>query len=90
MSALGELARMLEDADTPSGGAGAALVFGCVTRDIEHDGTVAVQADGLPLEEDDLGFAVGLRRGVKRGQRVLLLRTASGQHYDVLLAMEGG
>ena len=49
---------------------------------------MAVQADGLPLEEDDLGFAAGLRRGLSRGQRVLLLRSDDGQSYYALLAME--
>lgn len=89
MSALAELARELENSGGSSG-TGAALVFGHVTKDIEHDGEVAVQADGLPLDEDDLGFAAGLRRGVTRGDRVLLLRSADRQHYDVLLTMEGG
>lgn len=89
MSALTDLARELETAGG-SPGTGAALVFGRVTKDIQHDGMVAVQADGLLLDEDDLGFAQGLRRGVERGQRVLLLRSADQQHYDMLLIMEGG
>ena len=90
MSKLAELARELDGAGGASSGTGAALLFGRVTKDIEHDGEVAVQADGLPLTEDDLGFASGLRRGVSRGDRVLLLKSADGQHYDVLLIMEGG
>ena len=91
MSQVVELARCLPDPDAAqSVGTGAALLFGSVTKDIEHDGEVAVQADGLPLTEDDLGFASGLRRGVSRGDRVLLLKSADGQHYDVLLIMEGG
>ena len=89
MSALAELARALGNGGG-STGTGAALMFGHVTKDIEHDGEVAVQADGLPLDEDDLGFAAGLRRGVTRGDRVLLLRSADRQHNDVLLTMEGG
>ena len=47
-----------------------------------------MQADGLPLTEDDLGFASGLRRSLSRGQRVLLLRSGDGQTYYALLAME--
>lgn len=90
MSKLAELARKLDGASAASSDTGAALLFGSVTKDIEHDGEVAVQADGLPLDEDDLGFASGLRRGVSRGDRVLLLKSADGQHYDVLLIMEGG
>ena len=90
MSKLAELARELDGAGSASSGTRAALLFGSVTKDIEHDGEVAVQADGLPLTEDDLGFASGLRRGVSRGDRVLLLKSADGQHYDVLLIMEGG
>ena len=89
MSALAELARELENAGGSSG-TGAVLMFGHITKDIEHDGEVAVQADDLPLDEDDLGFAEGLRQGVTRGDRVLLLRSADRQHYDVLLIMEGG
>lgn len=89
MSKIAELARELDGAGSASG-TGAALLFGSVTKDIEHDGEVAVQADGLPLTEDDLGFASGLRRGVSRGDRVLLLKSTDGQHYDVLLIMEGG
>lgn len=89
MSALADLARELGNGGGSSG-AGAALVFGHVTKDIVHDGEVAVQADDLPLTEDDLGFAEGVRRGVERGDRVLLLRSADGQHYDMLLIMEGG
>lgn len=90
MSKIAELARELDGASAASSGMGAALLFGSVTKDIEHDGEVAVQADGLPLTEDDLGFASGLRRGVSRGDRVLLLKSADGQRYDVLLIMEGG
>ena len=82
MSNLAELASLLSE---PSGTGGWTLTFGLVTRDYEHDGTVAVQADGLPLEEDDLGFAAGLRRGLSRGQRVLLLRSDDGQSYYALL-----
>ena len=77
MSKIAELARELGGADTASSGTGAALLFGSVTKDIEHDGEVAVQADGL-------------RRGVSRGDRVLLLKSEDGQRYDVLLIMEGG
>lgn len=90
MSQVAELARALDSVHTVSSGTDAALVFGHVTKDIMHDGEVAVQADDLPLTEDDLGFAEGLRRGVERGDRVLLLRSADEQHYDVLLIMEGG
>lgn len=91
MSQVAELARCLTDPDAAqSSGTGAALVFGHVTKDIEHDGEVAVQADGLPLDENDLGFASGMRQGLARGDRVLLLRSADRQHYDVLLTMEGG
>nr|WP_300186980.1 hypothetical protein [uncultured Agathobaculum sp.] len=90
MSQVAELARALDSVRTASSGTDAALVFGHVTKDIMHDGEVAVQADDLPLTEDDLGFAEGLRRGVERGDRVLLLRSADEQHYDVLLIMEGG
>lgn len=91
MSQVAELARCLTDPDAAqSSGTGAALVFGHVTKDIEHDGEVAVQADGLPLDENDLGFAAGMRQGLARGDRVLLLRSADRQHYDVLLTMEGG
>lgn len=90
MSKVTELARHLTDPDAAQSGAGAALLFGRVTKDVQHDGEVAVQADGLPLTEDDLGFASGLRRGVSRGDRVLLLKSADGQRYDVLLIMEGG
>ncbi|MGO5029657.1 hypothetical protein [Candidatus Agathobaculum pullicola] len=62
MSQVAELARCLPDPDAAqSSGTGAALVFGHVTKDIEHDGEVAVQADGLSLDEDDLGFAAGMR-----------------------------
>lgn len=89
MSALAELARALGNGGG-STGTGAALVFGHVTKDTQHDGEVAVQADDLPLDEDDLGFAAGLRQSVTRGDRVLLLRSADRQHYDVLLTMEGG
>lgn len=89
MSALAELARELGNGGGSSG-TGAALVFGHVTKDTQHDGEVAVQADGLPLDEEDLGFAAGLRQSVMRGDRVLLLRSADRQHYDVLLTMEGG
>lgn len=89
MSALAELARELGNGGGSSG-TGAALVFGHVTKDTQHDGEVAVQADGLPFDEDDLGFAAGLRQGVMRGDRVLLLRSADQQRYDVLLIMEGG
>lgn len=91
MSQVVELARCLPDPEAAqSVGTSAALLFGRVTKDIEHDGEVAVQADGLPLDEDDLGFASGLRRGVSRGDRVLLLKSEDGQRYDVLLIMEGG
>lgn len=91
MSNVAELARWMASPDAAqASGMGTALVFGSVTQDYTHDGTVAVQADGLPLTEDDLGFAEGMRRGVERGDRVLLLRSADGQHYDVLLIMEGG
>lgn len=86
MSALAELAAML--LDRASGASGGTPVFGLVTKDYEHDGTVAVQADGLPLTEDDLVFASGLRRELTRGQRVLLLRSGDGQIYYALRAME--
>lgn len=86
MSALAELAAML--LDRVSGPSGGTPVFGLVTKDYEHDGTVAVQADGLPLTEDDLVFASGLRRELTRGQRVLLLRSGDGQIYYALRAME--
>ena len=86
MSALANLAALLPDGS--SDGNGGALVFGLVTKDYEHDGTVALQADGIPLDEDDLVFASGLRRGLSRGQRVLLLRSGDGQTYYALLAME--
>lgn len=86
MSSVAELARELALADEASGGS--VLVYGVVTRDMETDREVAIQADGLPLDEQDLGFAAGLRQGVKRGDRVLLLRTADSQRYDVLLKME--
>ncbi len=86
MSALAELAAML--LDRVSGSSGGTPVFGLVTKDYEHDGTVAVQADGLPLTEDDLVFASGLRRELTRGQRVLLLRSGDGQTYYALRAME--
>nr|WP_295947933.1 hypothetical protein [uncultured Agathobaculum sp.] len=86
MSALTSLAAMLPD--KPSGDPSGALVFGLVTKDYESNGTVAMQADGLPLTEDDLVFASGLRQELKRGQRVLLLRSGDGQTYYALLAME--
>ena len=86
MSALANLAAMLPDGS--SDGNGGALVFGLVTKDYENDGELAMQADGLPLTEDDLGFASGLRRSLSRGQRVLLLRSGDGQTYYALLAME--
>ena len=86
MSALANLAALLPDGS--SDGSGGALVFGLVTKDYENDGEVAMQADGLPLTEDDLSFASGLRRSLSRGQRVLLLRSADGQAYYALLAME--
>ena len=86
MSALANLAALLPDGS--SDGNGGALVFGLVTKDYENDGELAMQADGLPLTEDDLGFASGLRRSLSRGQRVLLLRSADGQEYYALLAME--
>lgn len=86
MSALANLAALLPDGS--SDGNGGALVFGLVTKDYENDGELAMQADGLPLTEDDLGFASGLRRSLSRGQRVLLLRSADGQAYYALLAME--
>ena len=86
MSALANLAALLPDGS--SDGNGGALVFGLVTKDYENDGELAIQADGLPLTEDDLGFASGLRRSLSRGQRVLLLRSADGQAYYALLAME--
>lgn len=91
MSQVAELARCLPDPNAAkANGTGMVLMFGHVTKDTQHDGEVAVQADGLPLDEDDLGFAAGLRQGVMRGDRVLLLRSADQQHYDVLLIMEGG
>ena len=77
MSALANLAALLPDGS--SDGNGGALVFGLVTKDYENDGELAMQADGLPLTEDDLGFASGLRRSLSRGQRVLLLRSGDGQ-----------
>ena len=86
MSALAELAAML--LDRASGSSGGTPVFGLVTKDYEHDGAVAVQADGLPLTEDDLVFASSLRRELTRGQRVLLLRSGDGQTYYALRAME--
>ncbi len=86
MSALANLAALLPDGS--SDGNGGALVFGLVTKDYENDGELAMQADGLPLTEDDLGFASGLRRSLSRGQRVLLLRSGDGQTYYALLAME--
>ena len=86
MSALAELAAML--LDKASGSSGGTPVFGLVTKDYEHDGTVTVHADGLPLTEDDLVFASGLRRELTRGQRVLLLRSGDGQTYYALRAME--
>ena len=86
MSALANLAALLPDGS--SDGNGGALVFGLVTKDYENDGEVAMQADGLPLTEDDLGFASGLRRSLSRGERVLLLRSGDGQTYYALLAME--
>ena len=86
MSALANLAALLPDGS--SDGNGGALVFGLVTKDYENDGELAMQADGLPLTEDDLGFASGLRRSLSRGERVLLLRTGDGQTYYALLAME--
>lgn len=86
MSALANLAALLPDGS--SDGNGGALVFGLVTKDYENDGELAMQADGLPLTEDDLNFASGLRRGLSRGQRVLLLRSGDGQTYYALLAME--
>ena len=86
MSALTSLAAML--LDKTSGDSSGALVFGLVTKDYESNGTVAMQADGLPLTEDDLGFASGLRRSLSRGQRVLLLRSGDVQTYYALLAME--
>ena len=86
MSALANLAALLPDGS--SDGNGGALVFGLVTKDYENDGEVAMQADGLPLTEDDLGFASGLRRSLSRGQSVLLLRSGDGQTYYALLAME--
>lgn len=85
MSALAELAAML--LDRVSGSSGGTPVFGLVTKDYEHDGAVAVQADGLPLTEGDLVFASGLRRELTRGQRVLL-RSGDGQTYYALRAME--
>lgn len=86
MSALANLAALLPDGS--SDGNGGALVFGLVTKDYENDGEVAMQADGLPLTEDDLVFASGLHRGLSRGQRVLLLRSGDRQTYYALLAME--
>lgn len=86
MSALANLAALLPDGS--SDGNGGALVFGLVTKDYENDGELAMQADGLPLTEDDLGFASDLRRSLSRGQRVLLLRSGDGQTYYALLAME--
>ena len=86
MSALANLAAMLPD--ETSGDSGGALVFGLVTKYYENDGELAMQADGLPLTEDDLGFASGLRRSLSRGERVLLLRSGDGQTYYALLAME--
>lgn len=86
MSALANLAALLPDGS--SDGNGGALVFGLVTKDYENDGELAMQADGMPLTEDDLGFASGLRRSLSRGQRVLLLRSGDGQTYYALLAME--
>lgn len=86
MSALANLAALLPDGS--SDGNGGALVFGLVTKDYENDGELAMQADGLPLTEDDLSFASGLRRGLSRGERVLLLRSGDGQTYYALLAME--
>ncbi len=86
MSALANLAALLPDGS--SDGNGGALVFGLVTKDYENDGELAMQADGLPLTEDDLGFASGLRRSLSRGERVLLLRSGDGQTYYALLAME--
>ena len=86
MSALANLAALLPDGS--SDGNGGALVFGLVTKDYENDGELAMQADGLPLTEDDLGFASGLRRSLSRGERVLLLRSGDRQTYYALLAME--
>lgn len=88
MSALSKLAGLLDNTAGSAGGVGDALVFGLVTKDYEHDGEVAMQADGLPLTEDDLVFASGLRRGLSRGERVLLLRADDGQTYYALLTME--
>ena len=45
MSALAELARELGNGGGSSS-TGATLVFGHVTKDTQHDGEVAVQADG--------------------------------------------
>lgn len=86
MSALANLAALLPDGS--SDGNGGALVFGLVTKDYENDGELAMQTDGLPLTEDDLSFATGLRRSLSRGERVLLLRSGDGQTYYALLAME--
>ena len=81
-----EIARLWDDSPADTG---LALLTGRVTRDMEHDGEVQLQADGLTLDADDLIFASGLRAALQRGGRVLLARSSDGQAYYALLRLEG-
>ena len=69
--------------------AGGGLIGGVVTKDVEHDGEVWIQGDGLPLDGDDLVFAHGLRRELTRGDRVFMARSPDRQTYYVLVRLEG-
>ncbi|WNX85794.1 hypothetical protein RWV98_05865 [Agathobaculum sp. NTUH-O15-33] len=69
--------------------AGGGLLGGVVTKDLEHDGAVVIQGDGLPLDGDDLLFAYGLRRELMRGDRVFMARSSDRQTYYVLVRLEG-
>lgn len=76
-------------AGTASTGTGGGAALGKVVKDIEHDGEVWLQGDGMPLNGDDLVFADGLRKTLTRGDSVFMVRSANGQTYYVLTKLEG-
>lgn len=70
-------------------GSGGGLIGGVVIKDVIRDGEVGIQADGLPLDSDDLIFAYGLRQELTRGDRVFMARSKDRQTYYVLVRLEG-
>lgn len=68
--------------------AGGGLVGGSVIKDVEHDGTVEIRADGITLDSDDLRFAYGLRATLTRGDLVFMARSQDKQTYYVLVRLE--